>query len=239
MISILDVAQYVRHTPALEKADWFWNMLRKPYHHLLNLRGQGARVSIGGCCAVCIPPEFTCSYWEAYEPETVRATVDWTKKNTTGLVLDVGCSMGIFSIVGLSVSEQAQVVAFDADLSSLKATQRMCQYAKGDRLRLIYGLVSNQHLSSLRLNIAYQKTLEALSNSGVTGDPGTTAYVCIEGNENSSVPIHSLDGLLLNENLVKRPVLIKCDVEGAELLVLEGAKQLLERYRSSPYFLVL
>ncbi|HEY9851387.1 MAG TPA: FkbM family methyltransferase [Leptolyngbyaceae cyanobacterium] len=228
MTTIRNIGQFIRHTPSLEKAEWLWDILRKPYHRLLNLGGRGVAVSVGGCCTVVIPPEFTGGYWESYEPETVQATVNWLKKHPTGLVLDIGCAIGIFSVVSLSVSEQAEVVAFDADLSSLKATQRICQYAKGDRLRLIYGLVSNQNSSELGLNAASQSTWANLANSSVTGDPGTTAYICIDGNKDDSIPIYSLDGLVFEEQLPKKPILLKCDVEGAELLVLQGAKKLLE-----------
>jgi len=230
MINIRNIAQSIRHMPGIEKAEWFWNILRSPYHQILNFGGKGVRVSIGKCCEVSIPPEFSGGYWEDYEPETVQATVIWLKKHPAGLVLDIGCAIGIFSVIPLSLSEQTEVIAFDADLSSLKATQRICQFTKGNRLSLIYGLVSNQNSSSLNLSSAIKETEQQLLESRVSGDPGTTAYICIDGNENSSIPTHSLDGLLLDSFSTDKQVLIKCDVEGAELLVLQGAKQLLEKY---------
>ncbi|MBD2129890.1 FkbM family methyltransferase [Microcoleus sp. ZQ-A2] len=236
MSSIRQIAQQIRHNPVLEHAEWLWGFLRKPYHQLLNIGGRGVAVSVGGCCTVYIPPAFCGGYWESYEPETVAALVGWLEKHPTALVLDIGCAIGIFSVVGLFASDQVEVVAFDSDLASLKATERMCQYASGNRLLLVHGFASNEHLSGLELSTASAKTQELLSTSSLTGAPGTTAYICINGNTDSTIPTHSLDGLFFAENPPSRPILLKCDVEGAELLVLRGAQKLLQEL--SPQLLI-
>lgn len=236
MSNIRQIAQQIRHNPVLEHAEWFWKFLRKPYHQLLNIGGRGVAVSVSGCCTVYMPPTFCGGYWESYEPETVAALVGWLEKHPTALVLDIGCAIGIFSVVGLFASEQVEVVAFDSDLASLKATERMCQYASGNRLRLVHGFASNEHLSGLGLNTASAKAQELLSTSSLTGAPGTTAYICIDGNTDSTIPTHSLDGLFFAENPPSRPILLKCDVEGAELLVLRGAQKLLQEL--SPQLLI-
>jgi FkbM family methyltransferase len=236
MIKLRSIAQSVRHSPLLEQADWLWIFLRKPYHQLLNIGGNGVPVSVGGCCSVKIPPEFTRAYWESYEPETVKALVDWIAKNPTSLILDVGCAIGIFSAVGLFASEKVEIIAFDSDLSSLKATERVCQYATGNRLQLVQGFLSDRHSSGFSYNESIIKTKDLLSKNSVTGNPGTTAYICIDGNTDNTIPTHSLDGLLLSENHLNKPTLIKCDVEGAELLVLYGAEKLLQK--NSPTLLL-
>ena len=236
MTSIRTIAQSIRHAPGIERAEWFWELLRKPYHQLLNLGGRGVAVSVSGCCTVSMPPEFCGAYWESYEPETVKATVSWLQKNPNALFIDIGCAIGIFSIVSLFASEQVEVVAFDSDLASLKASERMCQYASGNRLQLVHGFVSEQHLSGLGLSAASTKTQELLSTSSVTGDPGTTAYICIDTNTDSTIPTHSLDGLFFAKNPPSRPILLKCDVEGAELLVLRGAQRFLQEL--SPQLLI-
>jgi FkbM family methyltransferase len=228
MSNIRQIAQRIRHAPGLEHAEVLWNLLRTPYHQLLNLSGTGVTVTLGGSCTVRIPPEFCGGYWESYEPEAINVAVSWLEKHPTALLLDIGCAIGIFSVASLFVSEQVEVVAFDSDLASLKATQRMCQYANGNRLQLVHGFVSNEHLSGLGLNAASAKTQQALSRSSVTGAPSTTAYICIDGNTDHTIPTNSLDGLLFAENLPSRPILLKCDVEGAELLVLHGAEKLLK-----------
>jgi len=219
MSKIRNLAQAIRHTPGIENAEWLWHLLRQPYHRFLNLSGKGVSIPVGGSCFVRIPPEFSGAHWELYEPESIKAIVNWLKEHPTALFLDIGCAIGIFSTVALFASEQVEVFAFDSDLSSLKATERMCQYAVGNRLELIYGFISDKHVSELPLRTITAKTWEAITASSATGDPGTNTYVCLYGNTDNTIPTHSLDGLILTESFMNRSILLKCDVEGAELLV--------------------
>ena len=117
------------------------------------------------------------------------------------------------------------MIAFDSDLASLKATKRMTSLIDRQRLRLVYGFVSNRHLSGRNLSEAKHHTLRSIEASGVTGDVGTTRYVCLDSNPAVEIPSNTLDGLLLNESTVRAPILVKCDIEGAEQLTLEGAQQ--------------
>jgi hypothetical protein len=87
MSSIRSIAQTIRHAPVLEQAEWIWNLLRKPYHQVLNANGQGVSVYVGGACRVSLPPEFCGGFWETYEPEAICAMVNWLKRNPKSLVL--------------------------------------------------------------------------------------------------------------------------------------------------------
>lgn len=76
-----------------------------------------------------------------------------------------------------------------------------------------------------------------LNSTYITGDPGKNKYICIFGNDDKKIPFYSLDNLLIYYYKVKnKKVLIKCDVEGAELLVLKGAKNFINKY--FPYLLL-
>jgi FkbM family methyltransferase len=237
MSTIRKTAQFIRHHPLLEQADSLWHLLRKPYHRLINLSGRGAKVTVGSICPVRIPPEFTGGYWEAYEPEAIKAVVSWLAANPDALFLDVGCAVGIVSVTALNASERVDVIAFDSDLGSLKATQRMCQFApRAERLRVVYGFVSDCHLSGRSLKGAVEDTLAKVDSSFISGDPGTTQYVCVSDDADRNIPTNSLDGLFATLPARTKPMLIKCDVEGAELLVLKGARKLLQE--SSPVLLL-
>ena len=237
MSKIRSVAQTIRHVPGIEQADWLWNALRVPYHQLLNLGGKGVRISIGNCCSAQIPVEFSGqAAWESYEPETISTVVQWIEAHPTALFLDIGCAIGVFSLVALSASDQTEIIAWDADLPSVKATERFCRYASSDRLKLVYGFASESHQSNLSLETAIAQTQQILNAKAITGDPGTTAFVCIREDSDPAIPTHSLDGLLLGAIAPHQPILLKCDVEGAELLVLRGAKQLLQEF--SPQLLL-
>jgi FkbM family methyltransferase len=211
----------------LQRFDNLWEILRKPYHRLLDIGGHGVKIRVGGNAVVRLPGEFTGANWEEYEPETVAMFAEWVRQFPGGLVLDVGCSVGIFSAIALFLDPRCEVVAFDSDLPSLAATQRLCQHATGGRLRLVHGFLTERAPDSLSLVELVSQTQAALVQSGVRGEAGTTRYVCLIDHGVSSIPKYRLDDIFALEDLGGRPVLVKCDVEGAELLVLRGAEKFL------------
>jgi FkbM family methyltransferase len=153
--------------------------------------------------------------------------VEWTKAHPGGVILDIGCSVGIYSVTALFADPRVEVFAIDADLSSLAATRRLCRYASGDRLHVVCGLIGDQRTSDQTINDAIEETSRQLKMAcAPRGDPGTTKYICSTSRETGAIPRYSLDQLF---SIEKRPGLIKCDVEGAELLVLQGARELLAR----------
>ena len=220
--------QSVRHAPGLRSADALWNLLRSPYHRILNAGGQGVEVAIGGACIARIPGELAGGSLDTYEPQAVAAMVDWLRRAHRPLLLDVGSAVGILSVAGLAATPDSEVIAFDSDLSSLKAVERICKHYAASRLTLVHGFISDTHKSGRTLSEASGDTRARIAQSKVTGDPGTTAYVCLDQDHSPDIPTHCLDRLLDAGSLSGRDVILKCDVEGAELLVLQGARKLLE-----------
>jgi FkbM family methyltransferase len=227
---IYKIARMIRHIPVLEKANYLWDILRKPYYNLLNSGGRGVKIIVANRLAIRIPAEFTCADWEQYETEPATAVIDFLIKHPATIFLDIGCSKGFYSVLVLFASELAEVIAFDSDIASVKATERACRFAKGKRLSLINGFVSDKQTVGEGLNNAVSLTRKTLTDSSVTGDPSTTHYECIYNNNNCAIPYYSLDSLLFAEELAHRSILIKCDVEGAEFLVLKGAEKLLQKF---------
>src|SRR5262249_7984993 len=146
----------------------------------------------------------------------------WVTVHDAALVLDIGCSHGLYSAVALFASPRLDVVAFDADIASLAQARRFCARADGGRLRLVWGLLGERASGeSGVIEAAVERTRAALARSRATGEWGTTRYVCIEATDAAAVPRLTLDALFPVP--IGRPVLIKCDIEGAELLMLQGA----------------
>lgn len=237
MSKLRGIAKTIRHAPGLEQAEWLWDALRRPYEQVLNLGGRGVSVSIGGCCTVPIPAAYSGQLqWESYEPETVATVMRWIEANSNSLVIDVGSAIGVFSLIALSVSSKTKVIAWDSDLPSVKATEKLCQYVDQDRLRLVYGFAAAQHESNLTLSEIDAQVHTLFEHKGITGAPGTTAYVCLHGDSDEAIPTYSVDGVFFSEPILQRSILLKCDVEGAELLVLQGALRLLQEL--SPVLLI-
>jgi FkbM family methyltransferase len=218
------VLRWLRHRPALEQADWLWDRGRGIYEAMLRVGSDGIAVRVGGVCDVLMPPEFASGSWESYEPDVVRRLTAWLADNPRGTVLDVGCSMGILSACALAASPEAEVIAFDSDLASLKAAERLTALIGPNRLHLIFGFIDETHRSGRTFAEAEAFTRECLRASQETGNPGTTRFICLEDGADG-IPSNSLDGLFAGLALPDRPTLLKIDIEGAELLALHGGRR--------------
>ncbi len=216
--------RWVRHRPALEHADWLWDRGRGLYEAMLRVGSDGVVVRVGGICEVRMPPEFASGSWETYEPAVVQKLTDWVTAHPRSTVIDVGCSMGILSACALAASGEVEVVALDSDLASLKAAERLTALIARKRLHLVFGFVDETHRSQRTFAQATAFTRECLNTTQETGNPGTTRFICLE-DEVHGIPTNSLDGLFATGLPQDRPVLLKMDIEGAELLALRGGER--------------
>lgn len=225
----------IRRNNALPKLSWLRTLLRTPYHRFMGLTSKGLPLSIGGVMNVRLPARFCARELENYEVETARAIHDWAVKNPGGLFVDIGCSYGYFSCGILFTDPTAQVLGIDADLPSLAITRNVCTHAPsvGDRLELYRTLIGSDSTGDETAPSLKVKTTAQLNHPHLKIDPQTTNYVNLDTKiDESLLPRISLDRFL-GDRLAecKRPCLIKCDVEGAEQIVLEGAGQILSRYK--------
>lgn len=222
-------ASAIRHSKLLQNSEWLWDLLRKPYHRLLNLRNKGVIVTVSDDFFYRVPPQYYYVGIEDYEPENVGCLIAWIKKNPECLVLDIGCSLGYMSVISLFASRTAKVIGFDADLSSLRATLKMCSYAPSKNISVVYGLIAEKAKTLASIPAAIKNTGSMLAASSVTGDPGTTVYANLD-TAGGDTPYYAIDNLFESE-VISQPVLIKCDIEGAELFALKGAENFITKNR--------
>ncbi|HYN80856.1 MAG TPA: FkbM family methyltransferase [Gemmatimonadaceae bacterium] len=207
--------------------DWIWNMARGPYQAFLGLGNDGVPVTVNNLITVEIPAEATSWLpWENYEAEAVTLFVQWIRNNPEALVVDIGCSTGIYSLLTLSASPDSSVIAIDSDVPSLYLTQQLVKHTANRNLHLVHCFVGARSSVTETLEVAEaraRKAVEAIQ-------PNTPArYRCLTDGEDG-IPVSSLDNLL-KDTASETPVLIKCDVEGAEKLVLDGAGETLKGRR--------
>lgn len=160
--------------------------------------------------------------WRAGIRQGVAATVEhrdvvWGK--VFGTVLDVGGHHGQFTLFALEQFPSAQIITFEPQAECVAKIRRAID---GDtRVRVL-----NYALSDTTTEVELHVSKRSDSSSLLPiGKGQTTAY---PGTEEESVEVITTETLdnLLTEPLA-RPVLLKIDVQGAELSVLRGAEKLL------------
>ncbi|HUC61102.1 MAG TPA: FkbM family methyltransferase [Alphaproteobacteria bacterium] len=197
---------------------------------MLDPFGRGVAVRAGGVAEVRIVAAFADIEWEKYEPESFAAFARWLHERPDGLVLDVGSSIGIYSAVALAEGKNAEVVAFDPDIASLAQMRRKFVHRNPERLRMVHGFVGSTDGEDASLAETVARTSARLTTQEGL-DPIRFRYLDPSGAPTEGLPCYRLDRLIAANDVGARDVLIKCDVEGAELHVLRGAERLIGRHR--------
>lgn len=131
------------------------------------------------------------------------------------IIIDVGANIGIYTDFFLRFSDnQCIILAYEADITNYKILKK--KFQKFKKIKCINKIVSNKNgYSYLKKNIS-----------------NPTAHF-IEKNGKNKIKTINLDSIL--DKYKKKISLIKIDVEGAEALVIMGAKKIIKKYKPAIY----
>jgi len=204
----------IRHIPWLERADWLWDLLRPHYEKLCGLIGQqGLPRNINSTDQLLILPRWR-EVRESYEPDVWKTLMESVLSGD--VIADVGAFIGIYTIaLAKRVGHSGKVVAFEPDPENFASLRSHVELNRvSDRVELIPAIVA------ARNGVIPFKAGRA-SGSHVSPE---------SGQDTLTVPCVRLDTIMADRRLD----ILKIDVEGYELEVLEGAIELLQNIRSCP-----
>ncbi len=232
-----EIAKKIRHAKFWEKRSWLWGILRAIYYFLVRLCGDRIKIRLPGNVFVSVPPAIASWGWQEYEKEPISKAVAWFRGHPGSFFIDIGCNKGIYSIAALFAQPSVQVYAVDSDVKNLSITKEACRFADRNRLHLLRGFISDTHPTAASLDSALEETRREIFKLGPKADLYHEKQLNLQDkNRDPGIPIYRIDGLFCCAGFRGRPGLIKCDVEGAEFLVLRGAGRFLEEV--SPALLV-
>jgi len=145
--------------------------------------------------------------YEEFETDIIKKIV-----NDGDVVLDIGANIGYYTLIFAKlVGKSGKVYAFEPEPSNLAILKKNIEINDYKNVKVIDKVVSNKN-GIVRLYIAKQ-------NKGGHS-------ICDKTNQYIDVPSIKLD----NNNFLNEKIdFIKIDVEGAEMLVLDGMTKLLEK----------
>jgi len=131
-----------------------------------------------------------------------------------GVVYDVGASVGIYSLVASSeIGPTGMVYAFEPQERNLGYLRRHLALNRVNNCFVLEAAVCNRDGTRRFSSAAWDACMGRLSDDGEISVPSTTIDTCVYG-----------------ETGLRPPDILKVDVEGAELEVLEGAAKTLGEF---------
>lgn len=192
--------------------------------HEIRISGCGVRFSIGeeGAELYCPPNEARVAPLEimnfgAYERAETQLLYALAAKSKT--MLDVGANIGVYSIRLALRFPALQVYAFEPIPTSYDYLQRnIALNAVGDRVRAFQYALSDRSGTTVLYIVPSNGTNASLQNVANAGDALMIPGLML-----------TLDDWVQGFGVM--PDLIKCDVEGGELLVFQGGIETLKKSR--------
>lgn len=161
----------------------------------------------------------------AFDSDLVNLAERFVKQSS--IVWDIGANVGVFTFASASIATQGTVVAVEADIwlaSILRKTAALPAY-KNSPICIVPAAVSDQSSIQKFLIANRGRAANALASVGGRSQMGGIR-------ETHYTPSLTLDSML---EVFPKPSFIKIDIEGAELLSLKGATNILRKARPLLY----
>lgn len=232
MNRIISTGRQVINSSVFKRLGPLRAQLKKAFLTAASYTSAGAQVELGKGREVIVPWDLVgATDWSTYEPLSAEFFAGLIDKTPDVLVVDIGCAIGIYSLLALSVSARSEVCSMDSDLMGLAIAERMCMTATTGRHRLLWGFCGDAEMARANpkrhdFDEACAASAEVLRKSGLKPRIGANQYTCVGGANQEHIPFWDMDSLLVPLAKTGRPILLKVDIEGAEIAMLRGSAEL-------------
>ena len=206
-------AQAIRHAPVLRHCAPVWDRLRGSYVRALAALGQrrGVPVRVGGY-SIRLAPDVVNASWESIEEVSYRAFAAEIRRGA--VVFDVGAHFGTYTMIAARRGgSSARVVAYEPSALTREYLGRHLRWNGIERQVIVRPVCCGSSVGETRF----------FTRPGVPD--GSNGILPADGLLETSSPVTRIDEETRWLHLA--PDVIKIDVEGAELDVLEGAERTL------------
>jgi len=205
------------------------NYLRKILERASRGKILRRSLTVGGYqVPIFVSPDAQLKYWkpgDQFDRDLIQLAEQQIKP--TDVVWDIGANIGVFTFAVNSILKEGEVVAVEADtfLVGLLRRTALLAFHANSKISVLPAAVSNEN-GIATFTVAQRgrasNSLEAVAENSQAGGVREFQYV----------PTVSLDAML---NYFTPPDFVKVDVEGAELLVIDGANKLITDYKPKFY----
>tara|TARA_Y100000589_G_C27135443_1_gene622332 strand:- start:181 stop:1023 length:843 start_codon:yes stop_codon:yes gene_type:complete len=155
-----------------------------------------------------------------------EGTINWIKNNldNNDVFYDIGANIGIYSLFGLSISDSTEVYSFEPHaVNAGLLIENILRNNVANRAKVITAALNDEN----SFEFFDYKLIEPGSSFSQFRKKGESQL----GDEYlfSEIKYGCTIDYLIDKGIIKEPSLIKIDVDGNELKVLEGMKNLLQR----------
>jgi len=215
--TIRSFAQTIRHLPGFRSLNPVWNLLRQPYlKFLVTLAGNNGIMVKVGEQSMRLHPIFATQNWETVEAKSYKAFANAIKLGD--VIFDVGAHIGTYTIIALQKSgSQGKVISYEPHNFTRNYLVKHLQWNGVMGRTIIRDICCGKNVGTINFYCLPEQA------------EGMNGLVPVDGFERQTVNVTTLDQEVQNLGLI--PNLIKIDVEGGELEVLQGAELTLEKYK--------
>ena len=155
-----------------------------------------------------------------YEPEIAKTLLLYRELPYT--FLDLGANYGFWSVMASSEKfGHKKAIAVEPVSANFDMLRRNC-ICNNDRFKILHAAMDRESGREVEIHFSHDN----ISNTAASLIPG---WKTLDSASSERVLTISIDQLVAEERLLDTPLIIKLDVEGAELAALEGGVKTLEQ----------